>query len=434
MFVKASQTFSLHIEKEQEGSYFTVPVEVPALTERLDVSYQYERFAETALDGWTRTREICIVDLALNAPGGDYVGASGSDRSHVWVCASGSAQGYASVPVVPGTWEIIVGAYKIPDGGADVRYTVEFTKKERRLFRGDTHMHTLGSDGYKSVRGTALEARDRGLDYIFITDHNNFAHNFLDAGVEGITVLPGTEWTHYKGHCGMLGVRRPYRSAFCVNTREEAADKLREAKENSALIVLNHPFCPYCGWKWGFEGFPYDLIEVWNGGAVGKATLDCLDWWHGQLLAGKKIPVCGGSDYHRPDFGCHIGDPCTCLYAMSREPADLLDALRRGNGFVTYTAKGPGVFAEAGGAILGETAPAGAPVHTEWFGLRAGDELRIVTDRDVLTRTVPPECSRLVWDAANDGCRFCRFELLRAVVPGCAPVPALIANPIYFAE
>lgn len=432
--MKTSQTIPLHIEKAQEGSYFTLPFTVPPDTERLDVSYAYKRFEENSSDGWTVSREICIVDLALSAPDGDYVGASGSDRNHVWVAASGSAQGYASVPVVPGTWEIIVGAYKIPEGGADVRYTVEYTRKELRLFRGDTHLHTLGSDGYKSVRDTALEARDRGLDYIFITDHNNFAHNLLHTDAEGITVLPGTEWTHYQGHCGMLGVRRPYRNAFCVNTREQAIGKLREAAENGAIIVLNHPFCPNCGWKWGFDGFPFDLIEIWNGGAAGKATLDCLDWWHGQLLAGRKLPVCGGSDYHRPDFGCHIGDPCTCLYAMSREPADLLRALRRGNSFITYTAKGPGIHAEAKGAILGETAPRGADIRTRWFGLRGGDELRTVTDRGTLTRTVPAQGSSIVWDIPNKGFRFCRFELRRAVVPGCAPVPAMISNPIYFAE
>lgn len=432
--MKTKQTLSLHIEKRQEGSYFTLPVEVPGETERLDVFYEYQRFAEDSDGSRTITREICIVDLALSAPGGEYVGASGSDRTHVWISASGSAQGYASVPVVPGTWEIIVGAYKIPDGGADVRYTVECTGKERRLFRGDTHMHTLGSDGYKNVRGTALEARDRGLDYIIITDHNNFAHNFLDPGVEGITVLPGTEWTHYRGHCGMLGVRRPYRSAFCVNTREEAIAKLREAAENGALIVLNHPFCPFCGWKWGFEGFSYDAVEIWNGGAVAQATLDCVSWWQQQLLAGRKLPVCGGSDYHRPDFGCHIGDPCTCLYAMSSEPADLLSALRHGNGFVTYTPRGPGILAEAQGAILGETVQAGAPIHTEWFDLRGGDELRAITDRGVQTVSCPQGCSRYVWDIVNEGFRFCRFEILRTYIPNSPPALAMIANPIYFEE
>ena len=429
---QTTQHLFLHIAKEQEGSYFTLPVSVPENTERLDISYDYVRFTETEENGWTRREEICIVDLALNAPGGEYVGASGSDRKHIWVCAAGSAQGYASVPVTPGVWEIIVGAYKIPPQGADVRYSVECVKKKRRLFRGDTHLHTLGSDGYKDVRGVALEAKDRGLDFIIVTDHNNFAHNLLDAGVPGITVLPGTEWTHYKGHCGMLGVKRPYKSAFCVNTRAQAQEKLREARENGALIVINHPFCPFCGWKWGFEGFDYDLIEVWNGGAVSKATLDCLAWWQKELESGRNLPVCGGSDYHRPDFGCHIGDPCTCLFADSPEPEDLLRALRSGNSFITFTPKGPGISANAAGAGLGETAPAGAPVETKWFGLRGGDELRAVTDRGVLTKICPSGCSGLTWTIKNEGFRFCRFEVRRSLLPGSQPFPALISNPVYF--
>lgn len=247
--MQEQKTIPLHIAKEQEGSYFTLPVEVPAHVERLDIAYEYPRYEEVSREGWTERREVCVVDLAVSAPGGAYVGSSGSDRSRIWICSAGSAQGYDSVPISPGTWEIIVGAYKIPAEGADVRYTVTFTRKELRLFRGDTHLHTLGSDGSMSVLDAARCAQFRGLDFIFLSDHNNFAQNFSRVSVPGVTVLPGTEWTHYKGHCGMLGVERPYRSAFCVNTREEAAAKLEEARANGAAVVLNHPFCPSCGWK-----------------------------------------------------------------------------------------------------------------------------------------------------------------------------------------
>lgn len=431
--MQEQKTIPLHIAKEQEGSYFTLPVEVPAHVERLDIAYEYPRYEEVSHEGWTERREVCVVDLAVSAPGGAYVGSSGSDRSRIWICSAGSAQGYDSVPISPGTWEIIVGAYKIPAEGADVRYTVTFTRKELRLFRGDTHLHTLGSDGSMSVLDAARCAQFRGLDFIFLSDHNNFAQNFSRVSVPGVTVLPGTEWTHYKGHCGMLGVERPYRSAFCVNTREEAAAKLEEARANGAAVVLNHPFCPSCGWKWGFEGFSYDLVEVWNGATVEAATRDCVAWWHGQLCQGRRLPITGGSDYHRPDFGSHIGDPCTCLYALSREPEDLKQALLQGNGYVSYTPKGPGVSAQAAGCILGQTAPKGSPVHSEWFGLRGGDELRVITDQGGQTAVCPPGAARYWWDVKNTGFSFCRFEVHRRFAAGAPLTLAMISNPIYFA-
>jgi DNA polymerase (family 10) len=76
--------------------------------------------------------------------------------------------------------------------------------------KGDLHMHTTASDGRNSIEEMAIAARDRGLQYIAITDHSA-THGFgnhvtadelrrqiervreVDARVEGIRVLAGTE-------------------------------------------------------------------------------------------------------------------------------------------------------------------------------------------------------------------------------------------------
>ncbi|HEU4656689.1 MAG TPA: DNA polymerase/3'-5' exonuclease PolX [Capillimicrobium sp.] len=76
--------------------------------------------------------------------------------------------------------------------------------------RGDLHMHTTASDGRASIEQMALAARDRGLEYIAITDHSA-THGFgnhvtadqlreqiervreVNALVDGIEVLIGTE-------------------------------------------------------------------------------------------------------------------------------------------------------------------------------------------------------------------------------------------------
>jgi DNA polymerase (family 10) len=76
--------------------------------------------------------------------------------------------------------------------------------------KGDLHMHTTASDGRNSIEQMALAARERGLEYIAITDHSA-THGFgndvtadelrrqiervreVNAGTEGIEVLIGTE-------------------------------------------------------------------------------------------------------------------------------------------------------------------------------------------------------------------------------------------------
>jgi DNA polymerase (family 10) len=76
--------------------------------------------------------------------------------------------------------------------------------------RGDLHCHTIASDGHHTVEEMAIAARERGYEYIVITDHSA-THGFgndvspdqlraqiehvreVDARVEGIRVLIGTE-------------------------------------------------------------------------------------------------------------------------------------------------------------------------------------------------------------------------------------------------
>src|ERR687886_1722683 len=81
---------------------------------------------------------------------------------------------------------------------------------EQGDLRGDLHMHTILSDGRNTAEEMAVTARDRGLEYIAITDHsathgfgNHVAPdelrrqieriNALDERIEGIRVLVGTE-------------------------------------------------------------------------------------------------------------------------------------------------------------------------------------------------------------------------------------------------
>ena len=422
------------VKKEQEGTYFRAGFQVPENIEAMEISYTYPRFVrEKNEKGEILSREQNIIDLAVNGPGETYIGSSGSNRSSIRLSPYGSSQGFAPCEILPGTWQILLGAYKIQEQGCPVVYEFRFFEKERKLYKGDTHMHTTGSDGNCELDEIAELAKKEGLDYIFITDHNNYAHNTQIRSREGITVLPGAEWTHYKGHAGMLGVERPFDNAFCVNDAQEMEKRLKQAKERGALRVLNHPFCPNSGWRWGLEKVDYDLIEVWNGATPDGVNRQCLDWWESQLKQGKQIAVTGGSDFHKVEYGRMIASPCTCLFAMSRTREDLMEALRKGHGFVVYSPDGPMVSAEAGGFLMGDVIPSQTKIHWHFWNLQKGDRIVLLSDREKEVLLVGDDVKEVFLERTPENGSYVRAEVWRGE-ENAEKMPVLLTNPFYLVK
>lgn len=419
------------VNKNQERSYLPVYFQVPPGTERITVRYEYPR------------EPRCTIDFALVAPGEDFLGASGSNRSELTVSALSSSRGFASRPLATGRWEIVLGAYEIPEDGVEVVYHITLEPKRRRLFKGDTHLHTLASDGSGTVADIVRLAEQTGLDYVFLTDHNNYVQNEHGFRPDSLTLLPGCEWTHYNGHAVMLGVERPLPGRYGVKSLEEAKTLIRQAQERGAFVSLAHPFCPLVPWEWGMD-VPYDGIEVWNG-LMSLRNMRAIAWWHEQLVQGRRIPITGGSDYHRPALFEGLGMPCLCLYALSREPGDLLAAIRAGSGYISYQPAGPGVdiLDSNGAGVLGGSVPRGAALKFRFSGLLDGDEILLLTAVD--TERITVECTReLTLSRSFGDTPFVRAEVLRSydrhtvhtVVledkEGLPPFPAMVANPVYF--
>lgn len=423
--------FQRFIKKEEEGTYFPIEFQVPEHVEELELSYAYTRLVQKDLEnGETVRTEINIVDLAVCGASNRYIGSSGSDRNHISISPYGSSQGFAPSEIEPGVWSVIVGAYKIAEEGCKVEYRVVFHQKQRRLYKGDTHLHTIGSDGNCNLEELALIAEKEGLDYLIITDHNNYAQNQQLPKVKGLTMIPGCEWTHYKGHAGLLGIKRPFDSPFCVNSRAEMAEKLEEAGGRGARVVLNHPFCPNCGWRWGMEDTKYDLIEVWNGATPPAINRKCLDWWDKQLKEGKRIPVMGGSDFHRLGYGRMPAAPCTCIYSWSRTEADLIEAMAAGHSFVTYGPDGPMAWGEAGDRIFGDVISPEDEVHFHFWNLWKGDEIRLISDKGIETFEMGERVTEFRLSKKVQRFQYLRAEIRREMVP-TGEMPALLTNPFY---
>ncbi|MCL7455528.1 MAG: CehA/McbA family metallohydrolase, partial [Anaerolineae bacterium] len=260
---------SVQIEPSQQGTYFTLPFEVPEGVESIALRYRYERWIvqEQALDhGLFMARtEDNIIDLGLIDPRGVQVGASGSDKTEIAVSEVQATPGYHPCPIIPGEWQILVGAYKVAPKGVTVEYEVRLEPKRRRLLRGDLHTHTLASDGVHTLEELAWKARRTGLDFVAVTDHNHFAARDTLPQVEGVTLIPGVEWTQFRGHASFLGVDRPYDGVFATNDLDEVRARFETARQRGALIIIDHPFDPECGFQFDMNTLPHDGLEVWNG-------------------------------------------------------------------------------------------------------------------------------------------------------------------------
>ncbi|MFP2930223.1 PHP domain-containing protein [Pyxidicoccus sp. 3LG] len=111
--------------------------------------------------------------------------------------------------------------------------------------RGAYHVHTTRSDG----RGTPLEvvraAKAAGLDFVVITDHNDFT---LPAPTweEGVLLVPGVEISTSSGHLVAFGMERPLEG---MRQWMPPGDAVKAVAAAGGMSVLAHPVQQRNPWK-----------------------------------------------------------------------------------------------------------------------------------------------------------------------------------------
>lgn len=427
----------LFVDHAQEGAYITLPFNMPYGVKAMTLRYEYQRHSTevSSLDSGTfvSSESINTIDLGIITPDGQQAGVSGSDKQEVTISETRATPGYSPTQLTPGEWKILVGAYRVAPEGVRITYNLEFTLKEPQLLLGDLHTHTLASDGILTAGELCQHALRHGLDFIAITDHNQMVSQDALPKIEGFTVIPGVEWTHYQGHANFLGLERPYDGPFYTNDFDSTRKIFETAHQRGALIVVNHPFEESCPFTIELNQVPFDLLEVWNG-PMRESNFKAVGLWQQQLTSGQKIPICGGSDYHRDRLFQILGGPTTGVYARSNSKTDILEAVRMGNSFITFSPEGPSLNFYSGSAILGDslTWQEELVVNIEAARLEKGDLIRVVTQDeavDLYQASARGNC-QLVYPVARPG--FVRIEIWRTFLPGIPQLPALISNPIYF--
>lgn len=339
--MKSDYIIEKNIGKSMLKKCFYIEFDVPEDVEEMQITHSW------------LPKEKANLDFGLIDPDGIQIGASGNVRQDVIISEKYSTPGYDKCIPKAGKWKIIVGVDRTEEN-VKVIYNICFSKKQKRWLKGDTHLHTVNSDGKHTPEELIKKAVKKKLDFIIITDHNNSVAAYSDYNNKELIVLKGCELTSFNGHINFWGTRRPFTLPYCVNSFEDFLPILNEAKSNGAIISLNHPQCKSCGWHMSRE-FDFDCVEVWNG-PQRIDNMEAVKWWHSLLLQGKKIAAVGGSDFHR-DYFCTdlIAIPTTAVFAESCTEKDILKALKNGNSYITSSPNGPSLILRCGDKIQGDT-------------------------------------------------------------------------------
>ncbi|MGH3355905.1 MAG: CehA/McbA family metallohydrolase, partial [Nocardioidaceae bacterium] len=360
-----------------------VPVDVPQGASAIAVSYSVA--SQGSPPG--NVLDIGIFDSSGhdlgNAAG--FRGYSGGARSRFTITASHATPGYLAGPVEPGRWHVLLGPYTVAPEGMDWRVEVTLTLGDRPgpdfvaapaqtavpgtgpgWYRADLHLHSVHSDGLRTLPELAAAAQRAGLDLIASTEHNTSSAGLVwgHHAPPDLLVLNGEEVTTRTGHWLALGTP----AGTFVDWRYRAAEGhlgrfADQVRGLGGLVVAAHPFAPFKGTRWEFGYDDVDAVEVWNG----PWTLDdqaAVEQWHGRLVAGRRTPVVGSSDSHREDQP--VGTAQTVVRLERLERAEVVRALGAGRSYLAESLRVAVGFTVSDGV---DTVGCGETLHTDPTGV-----------------------------------------------------------------
>ncbi|MEA2550027.1 MAG: hypothetical protein QOE42_2625 [Chloroflexota bacterium] len=354
--------------------YVLVPFEIPPGVHQLAIRYSYsERIdSDPLLDGGN------TLDIGLFDPRGTDTGSigfrgwSGSHQDAFVVGEDWATPPYAAGPIIPGTWNVLLGPYKVAPAGCAYRVEIRLDPGLPRVphdlvrtgqpvrpvlpaartgwLRGDLHCHTRYSDGDSWPAEMLHAAVEAGLDFLGVTDHNNVAHHaeYGPGGGSLPIVVPGVEVTTYGGHWNAWGTASWWEFREPSGPAVERA--MRAAADAGAFVSVNHPkpFGP--AWEYDTVGAAH-AVEVWNGPWTGRNSI-AVAFWEARLRAGQRLTAVGGSDTHSlrtpdadPRHSPALGRPTTWVETGPQpDAAAILRGLRASRTFVSASPQGPQLY------------------------------------------------------------------------------------------
>ena len=222
-------------------------------------------------------------------------------------------------------------------------------------FKGNTHIHSVASDGGKTFADLAALYASADYDFLFRTDHWVCSNTAEDTDaypllwIDGVE-LDGKDHTGALFHVVCLGVVEGIR-------REDGFDAgLQAARDQGALTILAHPH--WCGnsledsLRWKFDGVEiYNHVCHWLNGKSGGMT-----HWDAALMQDPSTLGLAVDDAHLREDHLGWNGGWLVVNAAACSADAILEAIRRGN---YYSSCGPQIQSLAfdGEELQVETSP-----------------------------------------------------------------------------
>jgi hypothetical protein len=283
-------------------------------------------------------------------------------------------------------WELIYRKILVNENEFDgIEHNVKlnhiYNLKKLGWYGGDTHLHSIYSDGRQTPTEIAHALKGVGLSWGILTDHNSIAgmKEWLGCSNDDFITINGNEISteaslesieNGYGHMNQtfineLNESEPQnpniwaRSVF--NNHNDVQDVINQTHAQKGLLAINHPFQ---NWDWAgrFKSWgeikSFDAIEVWNCEPPHSLTTSTFDpnlinrntfgvqSWFSYLNCGIKLPGLAGSDSHDITgvnaypkgeyfWNTTIGNPRTYAYMDDLDNNNIKSALKHSNLFLT---------------------------------------------------------------------------------------------------
>lgn len=259
--------------------------------------------------------------------------------------------------------------------------------EKQRWFKGNTHTHTLNSDGDSTPYDVVKWYREHGYNFVFITDHeyitNVAVFNDLFGKAGSFVVISGQEVTDRFDskplHINALGIDSvvmPNALAGSVTTLQKNIDDVRA---KGGVPQLNHP-----NFGWALTAAEIKqlknitLVEIFNGhplvnnlGGGGSPSAEQI--WDDVLSSGRVLYGIADDDSHyfkRPgDKTAPLpGQAWVYVRASELTPAAVLSALDRGDFYASTGVELEEHSADGSGIALKIKEQRGSKYRIEFIG------------------------------------------------------------------
>jgi hypothetical protein len=256
-----------------------------------------------------------------------------------------------------------------------------------RWFKGNTHTHTVNSDGDSTPDEVVRWYREHGYQFLVLTDHNYVTSveglNAVHGATEKFLVIAGEEVSSSAAskpvHVNGLAVESlvtPASGSSVLDVMQRNVDGIRAAR---GVPHINHP---NFGWAISADELRQlertRLFEIFNGhpqvnnvGGGGVPGLE--DIWDRLLTSGRLMYGIAVDDAHhfkRPGDPSASGPGRGWIHVRARtlEPREIVEALERGEFYASTGVELAEYDATATGIALKVKAPAWSKYRIQFIG------------------------------------------------------------------